>query len=67
MITWIILGYLAASLVTSLFIYAAYIVAARADRVEEGIFTEQPLPHYQASNEQSSHATAPQLALSASH
>ncbi len=66
MITWIILGYLAVSLVTSLFIYAAYIVAARSDELEQSTFTEYPLLTYPVNNEQSAPAVTPQLVLSAS-
>jgi len=60
---WIIWGYLAASLVTSLFIYAAYIVAARSDELEQSTFTEYPSLTCQVSNEQSVQGVTPQLAL----
>lgn len=35
MLTWLILGYLMASLLTFLFVYSAYIVAAQADQRQE--------------------------------
>ena len=44
MLTWLILGYLMASLLTFLFVYSAYIVAAQADQRQEQemvLYTEQ--------------------------
>ena len=35
MLTWLLCGYAAVSILTFLFVYAAYIVAARADGVQE--------------------------------
>ena len=35
MLTWLILGYLMASMVTFLFVYSAYIIAAHADEIQE--------------------------------
>lgn len=35
MLTWLILGYMMASLLTFLFVYSAYIIAAQADQRQE--------------------------------
>ena len=35
MLIWLILGYLGASLLTSLFVYSAYIIASQADQRQE--------------------------------
>jgi len=37
MLTWILAGYLAASTVTFFIIYSSYIVAARADQLQDGM------------------------------
>jgi hypothetical protein len=67
MIMWIILGYLAASVVASLLFYAACIVAARADKFQQhGLIT--PRLHEIASevaDKRTEHVAAPRLALNA--
>ncbi|MBX3010368.1 MAG: hypothetical protein KF832_02635 [Caldilineaceae bacterium] len=34
MLTWLLLGYLALSVLTSLFVYGAYVAAGRADSIQ---------------------------------
>jgi hypothetical protein len=41
MITWIIVGYLAASSVASLLVYTACVAAARADRIQQNAFANR--------------------------
>lgn len=60
MITWIIIGYLALSLATSLVLYAAYMVAARADGLEQS--ANPYLVDYPTSAEQKSRVAAPAVA-----
>ncbi len=65
MITWIILGYLAVSLVTSLLLYGAYVVAARADQLEQSTETPYLVLDYPVSKEQQTLVTSQQLVLNA--
>lgn len=43
MLTWLLCGYLAVSMITSLFVYAAYIAAAKADGAQEQPMTKPTL------------------------
>lgn len=45
MLTWLLYGYLAVSMLTFLFVYAAYIAAARADGVQEQPTTKLAVSH----------------------
>lgn len=46
MLTWLLFGYLAVSMLTSLFIYASYVAAARADAAQEHTLTPAIVPHH---------------------
>jgi hypothetical protein len=35
MLTWILVGYLAASVVTFVIVYSSYVIAARADQLQD--------------------------------
>jgi len=70
MITWIILGYLAASSVASLFVYAACVASARADRIQQRAFAarssqERLLRELQLDDKQVERISASQLLLNA--
>lgn len=45
MLTWLLYGYLALSMLTFLFVYAAYVAAARADGVQEQPTTKLIVSH----------------------
>lgn len=47
MLTWLFYGYLAVSTLTFLFVYAASVVAARADGRQEQPLTKQAVPQRQ--------------------
>lgn len=44
MLTWLLGGYVAVSMLTFIFIYATYVAAARADLVQEQGVTSSPVP-----------------------
>ncbi|MEZ4736397.1 MAG: hypothetical protein R3E79_55635 [Caldilineaceae bacterium] len=70
MITWIIWGYLAVSGVASLFVYAACVASARADRIQQHAFAARSaqdhlLSELQLDDKQSERIPASQLLLNA--
>lgn len=54
MLTWLILGYLVASILTFLFVYSSYIVAAQADQAHE-----QKMATYSILHQSTKHVHAP--------
>ena len=63
MITWIILGYLAASTLASLIFYAACRAAARADRVLQQTDTDSRLPQSELGTKRTKRVQAQKWAL----
>lgn len=63
MIMWIILGYLAASMLASLLFYAACHAAARADRVLQQTDSDSQLPASEVTAKRIKRVSAPKWAL----
>ena len=63
MIMWIILGYLAVSMLASLIFYAACHAAARADRVLQQTDSESQLPVSELTTKRTKRVSAPKWAL----
>ncbi len=63
MILWIILAYLAASCVASLVVYAACVAAARADKIQQHVFTANLVR--EMDDPRSEHTSTARLALNA--
>lgn len=65
MIMWIIFGYLAASSVASLFVYAACVASARADRIQQAAFAGGPAQDHTVDGKRSDCIATPRLLLHA--
>lgn len=65
MIMWILFGYLAASSVASLFVYAACVASSRADRIQQNALLNSFGQDQVVDGKQSERMVAPRLLLNA--